>query len=175
MTLSSTVPVQIVKCTSHAKDNTSSCTRALNFSDHPSEIKIPRSCASSMSSLTASPSVNVRNIKKLILEETEHSQAQETDELNLLRQLQLVEEMREKVYGLVNKNKRLRTMLTSKNIILDDYISEVHACSTSSNNSDANVLSRREAASRGSKDSNLSIIEGKRKHKKSTAACIIDT
>ena len=136
---------------------------------------MPRSCASSMSSLTASPSVNVRNIKKLILEETEHSQAQETDELNLLRQLQLVEEMREKVYGLVNKNKRLRTMLTSKKIILDDYISEVHACSTLSNNSDANVLSRREAASMGSKDSSSSIIEGKRKRKKSTAACIIDT
>ena len=129
MKLSSTVPVQIVKCTSHAKDNTSSCTRALNFSDHPSEIKMPRSCASSMSSLTASPSVNVRNIKKLILEETEHSQAQETDELNLLCQLQLVEEMREQECGLANNNNCLRSMLTSKNIILDDYISDAHACS----------------------------------------------
>ena len=37
------------------------------------------------------------------------------------------------------------------------------------------MLARREAASRGSKDSSPSIIEGKRKRKKSTAACIIDT
>ena len=66
-----------------------------------------------MSSLTASPSLNVRNIKTLILKETERSPAQETVELNLLRQLQVVEEMREKVYGLAKKNKCLSTILTS--------------------------------------------------------------
>ena len=128
-----------------------------------------------MSSLTASPLLNVRNIKKLILEETERSPAQETVELNLLRQLQVVEEMREKVYGLANNNKRIRSMLTSKNIMLDDYISDVHACSTQSNQSHTNPLARREATSRESKDPSSSITEVKRKRKKGAVRSIIET
>ena len=100
---------------------------------------------------------------------------QETEELNILRQLQVVEEMREKVYGLANNNKCIRSTLTSKNIMLDNYISDVHACSTQSNQSYANALTRREAASRESKDSSSSIIKGKRKRKKGAVSSIIET
>ena len=125
--------------TTRAKDITNSRSMALNYAPI-SEINTAGSFSSSLSSMTASPSLNVRSIQHLITEESKHSKGQETDALKFLHQLKSVEEQQEKLdkqradlYAIANENQRLHDMLTSKNNMLDDYISDKHVSSTLSN------------------------------------------
>ena len=61
------------------------------------------------------------------------------------------------MYAIANENQRLHDMLTSKNNMLDDYISDKHVPSTLSNKS------------------SLSVTHGKRQRTKGPAKSIIDT
>ena len=137
--------------------------RTLNFSARPMlEINTSGSCASSISSITASPSNNVMALKRLIDDESNLSAGEETDTLQFLRQLKNVEEEREQLLSIANQNKHLRSLLMNNKLLLEDYTS-------------VNSLPSHEAVSMESNKSNAPITEVKRKRKKGAVRSIIET
>ena len=125
-----------------------------NFSATPMlEINTSGSCASSISSLTASPSSKVMALNTLIDDESNRSAGEETEALHFLRKWKKLEEQREKLLSIASENKDLWSLLMNNKILLDDYTS-------------ANSLPSHEAVSMESNKSNVPITEVKRKRKK---------
>ena len=93
-----------------------------------SVINATRSCSSSISSMTTSPSSHVTSLNRIIDEQSKISEGKDTDDLNILRRLAEVEKQRvevekqrEEVLLLVKKNANIRSLLTNNNIMLADY------------------------------------------------------
>ena len=93
-----------------------------------SVINATRSCSSSISSMTTSPSSQVTSLNRIIDEQSKMSEGKDTDDLNILRRLAEVEKQHvemekqcEKVLLLVEKNANIHSLLTNSNIMLGDY------------------------------------------------------
>ena len=146
-----------------AGDNFQPASRALMFSARPiSEIATIGSRALSISSITTSPFNKVGTLNRVIVEQSNLSQGEETEVLKFLRKLKEVEEEREQLLSLAKENEHICSLLTNNKIFLEDYPS-------------AKSLPSNEALSRESNDSSASRIEGKRKCKKGAVASIIET
>ena len=123
--------------------------RALKFSATPMlEINTSGSCASSISSLTASPSSKVMALNRLIDDESNRSAGEETEALHILCKLKSLEEEREKLLSIASENKELWSLSMNTKNLLDGYTS-------------ANSLPSHEAVSMESNKSNVPITEVK--------------
>ena len=137
--------------------------RQLNFLGTPIvEVHTSRSCTSSISSITASPSMNVVKLNKLVEDKSNACQDEDTEVTKILCRLKQVEEDCDRLLSEAQQHDRVRSLLTNNNILSQDYNS-------------VNSSFGSEVASMKSTELSVSLTQGKRKRRKGAVQTIIDT
>ena len=80
-----------------------------------------RSCTLSISSITASPSMNVVKLNKLIEDKSNACQDEDTKVMKLLRRLKQVEEDCNRLLSEAQQHDPVCSLLTNNNILSQDY------------------------------------------------------
>ena len=101
---------------------TNPASRQLNFLGIPIvEIHTSRSCTSSISSITASPSMNVLKLNKLIEDKSNACQDEDTKVIIIVCRLKQVEEDCDRLLSEAQQHDPVCSLLKNNNIMSQDY------------------------------------------------------